>query len=250
MTNAYSRALLISAKREREGPRAAAADQAKYRTRATAATSPRTSTWGGSWREDSSRFNHREWDRAHLGCMGLQRRRVSRSTFETWRMRSARGPLPRGRRGCGGSRDDGWVRAAAHFHFFLARSLLVAPFGGQYTRRTGTDISNQVEVADSTKQRLESRDTDDLSLCLPLPTGGDCVLEFHTTPALAYCRKLAWEIPPNLDADLVHWSPWRLYMNECWFCCDYSIQTVSKWEAGEMCQPRPCRARQSLLARP
>ena len=70
MTNAYSRALLISAKREREGPQAAAADQAKYRTRATAATSPRTSTWGGSWREDSSRFNHREWDRAHYGLHG------------------------------------------------------------------------------------------------------------------------------------------------------------------------------------
>lgn len=118
-----------------------------------------------------------------MGCMGLQRRRVSRSTFETWRMRSARGPLPRGRRGCGGSRDDAWVLAAAHFHFFLARSLLVAPFGGQYTRRTGTDISNQVEVADSTKKRAESRDTDDLRSvlgCLLLSTGGGCVLEVQT----------------------------------------------------------------------
>ena len=56
-----------------------------------------------------------------------------------------------------------------------------------------TDISNQVEVADSTKQRLESRDTDDLSLCLAaccsLQAVTACWSSILYVPALAYCSK-------------------------------------------------------------
>ena len=74
MTAAYTQALLLSAKRERE-PKARttqfnAADQ-RYRARAANYTRPNGGA-GFSFanRDDSSRFDHREWDKQHYGLKG------------------------------------------------------------------------------------------------------------------------------------------------------------------------------------
>jgi hypothetical protein len=122
MTNAYSQALLAATKREKQGPKTSAADQARYRMRAAAAGSPRASTWGGS-RNDSSRFDHREWDKAHYGLHGAtaeaRQSEYVRNLANAQRMRAAAAGAARARRQQAGAK----VRSGGSFTLFLGSLL-------------------------------------------------------------------------------------------------------------------------------
>ena len=120
MTSAYSQALLTASKRERQGPKASAADQARYRQRATAATSSqRTTSFGGVNRNDTSRFNHREWDKAHYGLHGAtaeaRQSEYIRNLANAQRMRAAAAGQARARRQQAGAR----VRTGGSFTLLL-----------------------------------------------------------------------------------------------------------------------------------
>ena len=118
MTSAYAQALLAATKREKQGPKTSAAEQAKYRMRAAAAGSPRASTWGSN-RDDSSRFNHREWDKAHYGLHGAtaeaRQTEYVRNLANAQRMRAAAAGAARARRQQAGTR----VRSGGSFTLFL-----------------------------------------------------------------------------------------------------------------------------------
>ena len=120
MTSAYSQAILSASKRERDGPRASAADQDAYRKRAAAAASQKQT---GFNRNDASRFNHREWDKAHYGLHGTtaeaRQSEYIRNLANAQRMRAAAAGQARARRQQAGSR----VRTGGSFTLFVGSFL-------------------------------------------------------------------------------------------------------------------------------